>query len=131
MNLTGPQRAEVEAQITRLAGDDRDAAAFAAGIHRNIRNWEERLANPAEAKHARWLLLDAYLARISVTEDPREIFHAEKMAFARQYLQRLLREDGDAYAGSEQIRLRSVTQLLGGARAKEIRDAAYAAELAA
>lgn len=123
MNLTGAQRTEVESQIARLAGDGRDAAAFIAGIHRNIRSWEERLASPAEAKAARWLLLDALLARISVTEDPREIFHVERMAFARDYCQRLLREDGDAYAGGDHIRLRVVTQLLGGERAKTCRHA--------
>lgn len=117
MSLTGPQRSELEAYVTKLTADDRSdrGAAFGNGVRQNVRGWEELAA--MQPKACRWALLEAYVARISVTEDPREVFYAEKLAWARERLQQLLREDGEAFAADEPHRARLVLQLLGRAPA--------------
>lgn len=130
--MNGPLRAAVEAQITALTKNDRPerASAFASSVRQSARSWEERLNDPRQAQDARWQLLDAYVSRIAAAEDPSEIIFAEKMDFARTYLERLLREDGELYASQCHIRLRAVAQLLGVQRAVDMREAARAQEAA-
>jgi hypothetical protein len=103
---TGAQRAQLEQEINQLSGAGKDAKAFAAGLRRNIRNWDERVQ--ADPLASRWLLLDAYIARVLAAEEPGSIFLAERMAFARSVCERLLEESGDAYVGREIHRWRSV-----------------------
>lgn len=110
-SLTGPARAQLEAEISKLAGTGKDAGSFASGMRRNVRTWEERFER--DRTGAMWLMLDAYVARVTVTEHPGDVFFAEKMAFARECCQRLLRESGDDYARQDPHRTRLVLQLLG------------------
>jgi len=106
MTLTGPARSALEQEITQLTQGMKPehAGALAASVRRNVANWQERLAeDPIGTK---WQLLDAYVARITVAEDPSSPFHAERMAFARAVCRRLVAESGLAYVAADPVRVR-------------------------
>lgn len=85
---------------------------FKAAVEQNIRNWNERLReNPLRTK---WMLLDAYVARISVTEEPASPIYAERMSFAREVADRLLAEGGDEVVFEEPNLRHTASRLKGG-----------------
>lgn len=91
--------------------DDKVRREFDSSVAKNVANWEERMReNPLATK---WMLLQAYAARLDVQEDRSSVIYAEKMQFAREVCGRLLRESGDAYVGAEMNRWRTVNELLG------------------
>ena len=103
--LSSIDRANVERDIAHLTENDKPdrKASFAAGIWRNVRNWEEwRRLDP---KAFEWALLDAYLARVDCDDDLAGVFHAERMAFVQRVLDRLVARDGLTYAWAEPHRL--------------------------
>lgn len=99
--------------------EDKD---FKAAVAQNIRNWNERLR--VDPLHTKWLLLEAYVARVDVTEQPDSPFYAERMTFARDVAQRLIAESGYAYAGMDKRILFAVSRLLGGEIYKQCIQAA-------
>lgn len=117
--------ANLEQEIERYVADDnpRRKAEFTNAVRENVRRWERRLLSGEEAPAARWLLLDAYVARIDATEHPGEVFFAERIGFAREVCERLLRRDGDAFVASCPNRRRILLRLLGPARLDRCLDA--------
>lgn len=71
----------------KLADTTKAERDFQAAVEQNIGNWDERLrSNPLQTKY---MLLDAYVARVNVEEHPGSIAYAEKMAWVGQVRERL------------------------------------------
>lgn len=92
---------------------NKSAADFRYAEQRNVRNWDDlQVKDPLGAK---WLVLDAYVARVDAQEDPRSIAHAEKMAFARSACERLLADSDDVRINGDPYRRALIARLLGRA----------------
>lgn len=92
--------------------EQRSDPDFEAALKRNVANWDERLRqDPIRTK---WLLLDAYVARISVTEDPGSIAYAERMDFARSACKRLIAESGTDHIYELPNLRHTASRLMGG-----------------
>jgi len=103
--------------------------AFKASLEHSVRNWDERLR--LEPIGARWLLLEALVARFDATDDASSFVHAERMDWARSVCRRLLDESGMAYVGEDFNRRRIVCQLLGGDAARACIEAFKQTRIAA
>jgi hypothetical protein len=91
--------------------EQRSDPAFEEALRRNVANWDERLReNPIRAK---WLLLDAYVARISVTEEPGTLAYLERMNFACNACQKLIAESGTGLIYELPNLRHTVSRLLG------------------
>lgn len=116
-----PKPAELRPKDEKPERSPDHEKSFQAAVDRNVRNWDEGLrTDPLGTK---WLLLDAYVARIGVQEDPSSVVYAEKMAWARDVCERLISESGWEYAGSHPFYVRTISQLLGGEAMKRALEA--------
>jgi hypothetical protein len=97
---------------------------FEQAVERNKAFWDEELrADPIGTK---WKLLDAYLARISVQEQPSSIIYAERFKFAQEVCRELVRITGLEYVAGNTHLMHTVSRLLGGQALKQCVDIDYA-----
>lgn len=90
----------IQQETERLTERDKDYRKAEIGrmVTQNVRHWEELLReNPAEA---RWLLLDAYVARIDAQHEFNSVIRAERLDWARGVCGRLLAAYGYEAAAS-------------------------------
>lgn len=104
----------IEREIAKLSGNGenkRIAAECAPVLRQNCRTWDELgTANPPQT---RWLILDAYVARIDAQHEPSNPIHAECIQFAREVANRLLHEHGAALADTIPQAKHVISRLLG------------------
>jgi hypothetical protein len=102
--------ARVDAEIERLVEGDKGKAHLAQAIRFGLRTWDElQKKSPAEAK---WLLLDAYIARTDVSHEWSSPIRAERLEWARSVTHRLLREHGQEVAEASPEAMRVIRRLL-------------------
>jgi len=78
-------------------------------------SWDALLKDqPIEAK---WLILDAYVARADVDHEWSSVVYAERIEWARSVARRLLREHGAAAAARIPQAMHLIRRLIGGAEA--------------
>lgn len=95
---------------------NKSAQDFRVAEQRCVRNCDDMLV--VDPLGTKWLVLDAYVARIEVQEDPRSIAYAEKMEFARSACERLLSESDDAVINGNPYRPALIARLLGTSPAR-------------
>lgn len=61
-----------------------------------------------------WLLLDSYLARVDVEEEPGSVFYAERFQWCQKQAKRLLREHGQKWCVANSHCMHVASRLLGG-----------------
>lgn len=107
--------------------DEKSRRSFDAAVAKNVANWEGRLRE--DPLHTKWLLLEAYVARINVTEEPDSVEYHERISFARHAAEKLIAESGWAYAGSDTRLAFAVSLALGAQAYKRAIDESHAARL--
>ncbi len=120
-----PKPAELRPKDSAVVAepDERSRRDFDKATERNISFWDEEFRiDPVGTK---WKLLDAYVARISVTEHPSTVFYEEKMAFARDACRRLLAITGLQYVAGNTHLQHTVSRLMGASMFKQAVDLDY------
>lgn len=112
LNATAETKFPKPAQLRTKARISEGAESSAESIHLRHTSLEIRLEEmqPLEA----WHLLDSYLARVDVEEDPGSVFYAERFAWCQLQAKILHAKHGQKWCVADPHCMHVASRLLGG-----------------